>query len=628
MNADDLTEMDRMVLAEDGRRETPATNPGDGKKKENMTDKLIKVGMDGGKLFHDTDRTGYLAVSNKGKGVTIFRTDGGELKSLLAERYFSQYGRAASDKSMKESTGVLNGLAVFRGEEIPLSNRVAWRGENIVYDMSNEQREEVKIGVGGWKVHNSTIPSFKRWAHQSGQARPATGGDINDIFKVINVVEKDRLMTLVHIVASLVPDIPHPFIVLGGEQGSAKSSASRMFKSLIDPSVIEVASMPGKEDTMHQILSKHWYLIFDNVSWIQDWQSDAFCRAVTGMADSARKLYTDADDHIFKYKMCMGLNGITSLVSRPDLLERAVVLELAPIDDSRRRSEKDINATFEEMKPGMLGAMFDVLGRAMGIYEMVKLDSMPRMADFARWGCAISEALGYTQDDFMVAYRQKITESNEDAIDATPVAGLIIELMADIPRWEGTASNLYDALRGIVQGKDMSVRDFKGMKSPDSLGKAFGRISPNLRRVGINWSKMERSSKKRGYIIKKHDTSKLMTLDDTCSLYVIPSENKGDKGGMVKHIENKCHNVSSSVIAEGESQQQSERWNPDATAKDYDDETAEAIRAVLKSNLLDGCDVEYISKTTGISPATIDKHLTSNRLNVEKVGNGCYRMRG
>ena len=75
-------------------------------------------------------------------------------------------------------------------------------------------------------------------------------------------------------------------------------------------------------------------------------------------------------------------------------------------------------------------------------------------------------------------------------------------------------------------------------------------------------------------------------------------------------------------------QQQSKRWNPDATTKDYDDETAEAIRAVLKTNLLDGCGVEYISKTTGIFPATIDKHLTSNRLNVEKVGNGCYRMRG
>ena len=73
---------------------------------------------------------------------------------------------------------------------------------------------------------------------------------------------------------------------------------------------------------------------------------------------------------------------------------------------------------------------------------------------------------------------------------------------------------------------------------------------------------------------------------------------------------------------------QSKRWNPDATTKDYDDETAEAIRAVLKTNLLDGCGVEYISKTTGIFPATIDKHLTSNRLNVEKVGNGCYRMRG
>lgn len=34
------------------------------------------------------------------------------------------------------------------------------------------------------------------------------------------------------------------------------------------------------------------------------------------------------------------------------------------------------------------------MSKAMKIYPDVKLDKMPRMADFAHWGYAIGEALG------------------------------------------------------------------------------------------------------------------------------------------------------------------------------------------------------------------------------------------
>ena len=130
------------------------------------------------------------------------------------------------------------------------------------------------------------------------------------------------------------------------------------------------------------------------------------------------------------------------------------------------------------------------------------------MADFTKWGCAIAESLGYTQDDFLTAYYTKIEESNMNAIDANPVAGLIVDLMANRDDWLGTPTELYNDLLDILSRDGARAENVRGLTSPRALGKIHDRLSPNLRKIGIDWRILPRNKKGRKHqIVKSNPTT-------------------------------------------------------------------------------------------------------------------------
>ncbi len=75
-------------------------------------------------------------------------------------------------------------------------------------------------------------------------------------------------------------------------------------------------------------------------------------------------------------------------------MDRSILLHLERIDPIKRKDEEKLWKDFEEVKPEILGGIFDVISKAMSIYPSVKLSLLPRMADFGKWGYAIAEALG------------------------------------------------------------------------------------------------------------------------------------------------------------------------------------------------------------------------------------------
>ena len=550
MNTEDKSWMYEMERREERNDVDTQNVVGVGKtEKISVAEKIVLIGMRGVELFHAPDNTAYGAVSLDNGGTAIYPVNSNQMKSLLNQRYYKETRKVPSSEAMKGAVNVLIGRAVHECNEYLLSNRVAWKDGNIVYDMSNPLYETVTISKDGWTISQEKYPMFRRHNHQIPQYMPTGGGNVDKIFDIVNVHKTDRLMTLVHLVASLVPDIPHAAPNICGEQGSAKSTASKIFKALVDPSVIDTAKMPANEDRMHQMLSHHWYLVFDNVSYIQDWQSDIFCSGITGQATAVRTLYSDDDDTIFKYKMCIGFNGISYLATRSDLLDRSFTLQLEPINDDRRMSEEDVIEQFAGMRAEILGAMFDALSYAIKIYPTVEMASMPRMADFAKWGCAIAEGLGYTQKDFIDAYYAKIEESNMNAIEANPVAELIMALMKHNDVWEGSPTELWQELLAILSNDGMRREDVRSMKSASALGKSRDRIAPNLRRIGIDWQKPDRAMNRRGYRIIKTKTYKngnptppMTRYDtyDTCAPYLDTFERDG--------IESNAHTIRSASV--------------------------------------------------------------------------------
>src|SRR5262249_54107928 len=136
-----------------------------------------------------------------------------------------------------------------------------------------------------------------------------------------------------------------------------------------------------------------WLMCFDNLSHLPTWISDALARLATGGGYATRELYSDAEEVIIDVQRPTILNGIEDIVTRADLLDRTLILELPTIDEKRRRPEQEFWSAFESTRPFLLGALLDAVSMALRRLPNVKCEQLPRLADFALWATAAEPAL-------------------------------------------------------------------------------------------------------------------------------------------------------------------------------------------------------------------------------------------
>jgi hypothetical protein len=189
----------------------------------------------------------------------------------------------------------------------------------------------------------------------------------------------------------------------------------------------------------------------------------------------------------------VGINGINVVSSKPDLLERSILIELERISEEKRRTEAEIFSEFEILKPQILGAIFNVVSKAVLIEPSVKLNNFPRMADFCKWGCAIAEAIGYERDVFLGAYFENIKNQNNEVINDNLEAIAVIEFLKNKDYWQGSASQLLSELEKSAKEIGINVdREKSFPRAANVLSRRLNQIKPNLSQLGIKIHKKGR----------------------------------------------------------------------------------------------------------------------------------------
>jgi len=319
------------------------------------------------------------------------------------------------------------------------------------------------------------------------QVSPIDGGELEDFFSLINISDKDSLLLAkVILVSYLIPDIPHPLNSLSGQPGNAKTMCHALEKQLLDPSELSSLALPKGKVEFVQLLYHHYIAPFDNISHLSKEFSDLFCRAITGEGFQKRQLWTDEEDIIFKYRRCVSLNGINTVPIFPDLLDRSILLRLDSIPKKKRRKEAEIWSEFEKIRPGVLGAVFDIVSRAMKIKPTMKLANFERMADFCDWGEAISRAMGYPDFEFIRVYAENQKIQNIEALQIDLVGNTILVLMEEEGEFIGTFSDLLEKLVEIASDQKINIQRKGWPGSPQSLSRKFNEIKLNLEKEGIS----------------------------------------------------------------------------------------------------------------------------------------------
>ena len=224
-------------------------------------------------------------------------------------------------------------------------------------------------------------------------------------------------------------------------------------------------------------------LAFDNLSYLPEWTSDALCRIATNSGFASRQLYSDDDEvHLSACRPIL-FNGIEEVAARGDLLQRSILIDLPVIPDDRRKAEEDFWRDFAEAHPRLLGALLDAVSGAMRALPATRLDRLPRMADFARWGEAGARAEGRPAGEFLAAYAANQSKATEIALEGSPVAMALLGMMGSGLTWTGTAQALLAVLEDKVPS---SSRRRNWPASPRGLSGALRRAAPALRSLGVS----------------------------------------------------------------------------------------------------------------------------------------------
>jgi hypothetical protein len=457
------------------------------KREPSQAEVLVRQAEDGVTLFHDAERRAHARVT-VGKHHEVLPVRGAEFKRWLARAFYAVKKKPPSAQAMADALAVIEARAVFDGQMMETAVRVAALEGRLYLDLANDDWQVVEVGPDGWRVTDNPPVRFRR-PRGVGALPVPVPGRLNDLRRLLNIAEdRDWQLVVAWLVAALRNHGPYPILSLHGQQGSAKSTTARLLRRVIDPHKVCLRSEPKEPRDLAITASNSWLVALDNLSSLPGWMSDALCRLATGGGFGTRQLYSDDEEVFFEAQRPIILNGIAAVGSRPDLLERSLLIELPTIPDERRRTEAEVYADFDAKLPGILGGLLDAVSGALRDLPAVKLDRLPRMADFARWATAAERSLGWKSGTFVIAYDEARKDAVATALDASPITEPLRRLVEGAKRWEGTSTELLQRLRELAGDAVAKTDDWP--RRANVLSSQLKRLAPDLARAGISvgWS--------------------------------------------------------------------------------------------------------------------------------------------
>lgn len=451
---------------------------------------LNDIETDHHQFYHDRSEIAYVSV--KSDGITTYmEVNSKEYKRYLRYLYFKKYGKTLSHDTLQQVLNTLEVQAINEGKEISPANRCKYLDGKIYYYLADHEQSVVLIDKKGYSiVADSPVPFIKK-QNMSEQVLPMQGEESlrklgMKYWKFAS--ENDQIMHWVVLITRFISDCPLPIIYYFGDRGSSKTTTMRMDKMIVDPSEIDVKALPKSFADVISSVASQYMVCYDNVSRISEELSDLFCITATNGYYTKRKLYSDNGEYPVKLNGRLSISGITNLTTKPDLIDRMVCIKLKRIDSSKRQTEEMIMGNFKKDLPYILDGIFTVLSKASIIYKELHLASLPRMADFAQWGYAVAEAMGYEGDVFLKIYKENQEDLLDNMISEDTIITVLLDMLKEYGHYKGSVTDLGVTL--TKQAEKMGINTKVGwIKGASALSRKLQENQSVLSMVGITMNR-------------------------------------------------------------------------------------------------------------------------------------------
>lgn len=345
-SVDDLTALAVNKLRRGHNSETTSASAIDNHGEESrlsQSTQLVKLARARTELFHTPDGIAYATLEMGGHRET-WSLRSHSFRRWLAREFYLRHGKTPSSQAIADALGVLEGDAVFGGPEIPVFIRLAEHEGAIYLDLADRDWRAVEITPDGWRVVTNPPVRFRRARGVAPLPEPMRAGSIEKLRQFINIAtEEDWTLIIGWTVSALRPTGPFPVLALHGEQGSAKSTTARVLRALVDPNTTSLRSEPRDLRDVMIAANNGWAQVFDNLSHLPQWLSDAFCRLSTGGGFATRQLYEDVEEILFEQ-------------ARPHILGALLDGVVAGLRNVANKGQKDGTTFFGDRTAALLTA--------------------------------------------------------------------------------------------------------------------------------------------------------------------------------------------------------------------------------------------------------------------------------
>ncbi len=457
-----------------------------------QSDKLLKNALENIQLFRDQNNCCH-GIVNVGPKRSIIDIPSDDIARWLRRLFLYSKNHTFCPSEIELVSSYIESLVEDEEiEERPYFTRIGETGRTLYYDLGGKDHKIVvvtqqnKVKITDNSDCKVCFQKGKPQVMPNLEAQPEQLCDLlRPFFRLKN--KKNFLLLAVYIVSCFIHEMNHPILILHGEAGSSKSSSVEAIGKIVDPhgSSNKLTMNPDRKG-MIAALSHRYFLGFDNLDTaLKKWQSDLLCNACTGGSEPMRVLYETNTLQEACIKGCVCLNGLTVVATEPDLLDRAILLELERIPDNEYMTENELNKCFEDVLPDILGAIFNTLHRALNLYDSVQYFPHTRMQDFAKWGYCIAEALGRKGKAFADLYEKNREQAKKES-KPPMIIECLITMMRFTREWKGTMTELRECLWPIAKQRGYKNLDFPA--SASALSRQLGYYKESLASEGFTYS--------------------------------------------------------------------------------------------------------------------------------------------
>ena len=420
-------------------------------------EEIIVPILSGMKFFTaENDATGvYVQYKNAYSQVRVSSVDDGEFLAYVYDS-FCERADVLIPPPLEGYIKYFERYAIAHRKEssVEINRRITGGLRSKVgYFLADDDWKTVIVRPSGWQVGVSKRVQFLRTPSDLPQCVPVGGGNLLKLLRpYINLDDQNYLLFVINLVQSFSKTSAHFAIILSSDKGTGKSTLTKLFRALVDPSKADVNPVSKSDDELKIMLANNYLLCIDNVNrGLSENQSNILCSAVTGAVEARRKLYTTSEQVLLSLRNIVVVNGIHAVPRKSDLAQRSLLFELQEIQNTSRRGDADFWDSFNADKPRILGSIFDTLVLAMKILPTLSFSKRHRMADAYEEMVAIAEALGISQTKF-----DSLLDNNNNRMQALraddPFVDAVKAYMQDKKEVHDSVSTVYAAIRENMVG--------------------------------------------------------------------------------------------------------------------------------------------------------------------------------